>query len=154
MKKTYWVALFFCLLIVLGGYRGQAQSKPREVIIKSVGNLVEFDLNEITAKAGSRLKVVMDNVTTNPSMRHNFVLLNVGPEDEATISEVGIGAIQVGEAKDYIPDSKAILAHTAMASPGQRTEVIFTVPPPGDYSYLCTFLGHYIQMRGVLHSVK
>ena len=109
---------------------------------------------EITAKAGSQLKVVMDNIATNPGMRHNFVLLNVGPEDTATIESIGIGAIQAGEAKDYIPDSKAILAYTPMANAGERTEVVFTVPPPGDYSYICTYLGHYIQMRGVLHSVK
>jgi azurin len=82
------------------------------------------------------------------------VLLNVGPDDNATIENIGIGAIQAGEAKDYIPDSKAILAYTPMADAGTRTEVVFTVPPPGDYAYLCTYLGHYIQMRGVLHSVK
>ena len=153
MRDKYLAVVLVCLLtLVLGGY-GQAQS-PQEVILKPVGNMVAFEMVEITAKAGSQLKVVMDNIATNPGMRHNFVLLNVKPDDDATIESIGIGAIQAGEAKDYIPDSKAILAHTAMASAGKRTEVVFTVPPPGDYAYLCTYLGHYIQMRGVLHSVK
>ncbi len=153
MSNKYLAFVLVCLLtLVLGGY-GQAES-PQEVILKPVGNMVAFELVEITAKAGSQLKVVMDNIATNPGMRHNFVLLNVGPDDNATIENIGIEAIQAGEAKDYIPDSKAILAYTPMADAGTRTEVVFTVPPPGDYAYLCTYLGHYIQMRGVLHSVK
>ncbi len=153
MRDKYLAVVLVCLLtLVLGGY-GQAES-PQEVILKPVGNMVAFELVEITAKAGSQLKVVMDNIATNPGMRHNFVLLNVRPDDNGTIENIGIGAIQAGEAKEYIPDSKAILAFTPMADAGQRTEVVFTVPPPGDYSYICTYLGHYIQMRGVLHSVK
>ncbi len=153
MSDKYLTVVLVCFLtLVVGGY-GQAES-PQEVILKPVGNMVAFEMVEITAKAGSQLKVVMDNIATNPGMRHNFVLLNVGPDDNATIENIGIGAIQAGEAKDYIPDSKAILAHTPMANAGTRTEVVFTVPPPGDYAYLCTYLGHYIQMRGVLHSVK
>ena len=155
MRDKYLEVVFVCCLtLVMGGY-GQAQSSaPQEVILQPVGNMVAFEMVEITAKAGSQLKLVMDNIATNPGMRHNFVLLNVGPEDTATIESIGIGAIQAGEAKEYIPDSKAILAFTPMADAGQRTEVVFTVPPPGDYSYICTYLGHYIQMRGVLHSVK
>ena len=154
MRAKHLAVVLVCFLtLVLGGY-GQAQSAPQVVILKPVGNQVAFEMVEITAKAGSQLKVVMDNIATNPGMRHNFVLLNVGPEDMATIESIGIGAIQAGEAKEYIPDSKAILAFTPMADAGQRTEVVFTVPPPGDYSYICTYLGHYIQMRGVLHSVK
>ncbi len=146
------IVLLSFLTLVLAGY-AQAQS-PKEVILKPAGNMVAFEMVEITAKAGSQLKVVMDNIATNPGMRPNFVLLNVGPDDESTIESIGIGAIQAGEAKDYIPDSKAILAYTPMANAGERTEVVFTVPPPGDYSYICSYLGHYIQMRGVLHSVK
>jgi len=153
MRDRYRSVPLVCLLTLVLGYDGQALS-PQEVILKPVGNQVVFEMVEITAKAGSQLKVVMDNIATNPGMRHNFVLLNVGPKDTATIESIGIGAIQAGEANEYIPDSKAILAYTPMANAGERTEVVFTVPPPGDYSYICTYLGHYIQMRGVLHSVK
>ena len=148
---------FLCCLVVvvlLVGLPSQAQAADQEVIIKPVDNKVLFDTEEITAKAGSRLKVVFDNIATNPGMRHNFVLLNVGPDDEATIGQVGIGAVQAGEAKDFIPDNDAILAHTKMAGAGERVEVEFTVPIPGDYVYLCSYLGHYVMMRGVLHSVE
>jgi azurin len=148
---------FLCCLVVvvlLGGGSSRAQSVDQEVTIKPVGNKVLFDIEEITAKAGSRLKVVFDNIATNPGMRHNFVLLKVGPDDEATIGQVGVGAVQAGEAKDFIPDHDAILAYTKMSGAGERVEVEFTVPPPGDYVYLCTYFGHYGMMRGVLHSEK
>ena len=154
MRKTDLKVL--CLLVVvvlLGSYPAQAQS-AEEVTIKPVDNQVLFDTEEITAKAGSRLKVVFENVATNPAMRHNFVLLNVGPGDEATIGQVGIGAVQAGEAKDFIPGHDAILAYTKMANAGESVEVEFTVPPAGDYVYLCSYLGHYVMMRGVLHSVE
>jgi len=144
----------FMAVVLLGTYPCRAQSADQEVTIKPVDNQVLFDTEEITAKAGSRLKVVLDNIATNPAMRHNFVLLSVGPDDEATIGQVGIGAVQAGEAKDFIPDHDAILAYTKMAGAGDRVEVEFTVPPPGDYVYLCSYLGHYVMMRGVLHSVE
>ena len=148
----FWVLVV--MVILLGGYSSQVLAADQEVTIKPIGNQVLFDTEEITAKAGSQLKVVFDNIATNPGMRHNFVLLNVGPDDEATIGQVGIGAVQAGEAKDYIPDHDAIVAYTKMAGAGDRVEVEFTVPPPGDYVYLCSYLGHYVMMRGVLHSVE
>lgn len=155
MRRIHSTGLFVCCLGVLsGGYQGQAQSAQQEVILKPVDNQMLFDIEEITAKAGSRLKVVLNNIATNPAMRHNFVLLSVGPEDTATIQEIGLSAIQVGAAKDFVPDNEAILAYTKIADPGERTEVEFTVPPPGDYSYLCTYLGHWVTMKGVLHSVE
>ncbi len=155
MRHAEMKGLFLVVMVVLlGGAVGRVQAADQEVTIKPVGNQVRFGTEEITAKAGSQLKVIFDNIATNPGMRHNFVLLNVGRDDEATIGQVGIGAVQAGEAKDYIPDHDAILAHTTMADAGERVEVEFTVPPPGDYAYLCSYLGHYSMMQGVLHSVE
>jgi azurin len=31
--------------------------------------------------------------------------------------------------------------------------VTFTAPAAGDYPYICTFPGHYMTMRGVMHVV-
>ena len=42
-------------------------------------DILLFAPDEITAKAGSQLKVVMDNVAIIPVMFHNVVFLNVGP---------------------------------------------------------------------------
>ncbi len=35
--------------------------------------------------------------------------------------------------------------------PGTSVDFSFTAPPAGDYPYICTFPGHYIMMKGLLH---
>jgi len=142
----------FCLMIGLGS--GAALAQKQEIVIKPVGNKVLFDLDEITAKAGSKLVIIMDNIATNPAMAHNWVLLDVKPADTTTVQRIGLASMKAGEAKEFIPDDDAILAYTPLAAPGQKTQVELTVPPPGDYAYICSFLGHYMQMKGVLHSVE
>ena len=79
MRKS--MLCFFGLLLpvmMLGEFRVQGQAVT-EIIIQPAGNKLLFAPDEITAKAGSQLKVVMDNVATIPVMFHNVVFLNVGP---------------------------------------------------------------------------
>ena len=78
----------------------------------------------------------------------------ISRRDKLNVFENFVRKIKLVLIRFGVPDNKAILAYTPMANAGERTEVVFTVPPPGDYSYICSYLGHYIQMRGVLHSVK
>ncbi len=64
--------LFLLVVVVLlGGYPSRAQSADQEVIIKPVDNKVLFDTEEITAKAGSRLRVVFDNLQLSWTLRHD-----------------------------------------------------------------------------------
>jgi len=112
---------------------------------------MKYELTEFTVKAGQRVKVVMDNTATAPAMQHNVVITKPGTNTD----EVGLAAVTAGEAGSYIPkDSKAILFYTAIAKPGEKTEVVFSAPPAGDYPYLCTFPGHFALMKGVMHSVN
>lgn len=131
---------------------GKAQGPVKTVTLTPVGNEMKYAVTEITANAGSKLRVVMDNTATQADMHHNFTLLNVPPTDEKTIQEVGMAAIQVGEAGNWLPNLASIIAHTPIALPGEKTDVVFTVPPAGDYAYICTYNAHYATMRGVLHS--
>lgn len=43
-----------------------------------------------------------------------------------------------------------ILAQTKMLGGGQKTSIKFTAPKKGNYTYLCTFPGHAVLMRGVM----
>ena len=52
--------------------------------------------------------------------------------------------------KDYIPESPDIIAHTKLIQPGQTGSVEVTLEP-GEYPYLCTFPGHSMVMKGVMH---
>ncbi len=139
------------ILALIVAVAGCGESGPKRVEITPVGNEMKFEQVMITAQAGTQLTIVMNNTATSEAMVHNVSVLNVH-KDNAVITEVGNAAIAAGEAKGYIPDHAALLASTAMAKPGEQTEVTFTVPPPGDYTYLCLFPGHYILMQGTLRS--
>jgi azurin len=159
MSSIRWkgmpLALAFFSLAFLSlacGGSGSGGGAVQTVTLTPVGNEMKYAVTEITAKAGSQLHVVMNNTATQADMHHNFTLLNTKPSDEATIQEVGMAAIQMGEAGNWLPNMPVVLAHTPIALPGQQTEVTFKVPPPGDYAYICTYNAHYATMRGTLHS--
>jgi azurin len=126
-----------------------AAPQVRVVVIKPVGEEMKYDTTEFTVKAGTPVKVVMQNTATQPAMHHNVVITKPGTNTD----EIGIAAIQAGEAAGYIPTHDAILFYTPMSAPGETREVEFTAPAPGDYPYVCTFPGHYALMKGVMHSV-
>ena len=126
----------------------RAEAEVRTIILRPVGNQMKYDTVEIVAKAGTRLRVILDNTATSLAMVHNFTLLKDGTD----IFEVGTAATRAGPSSNYIPRHEAIIAHTDMTNPGTRTETVFTVPPPGNYPYVCLYPGHYFTMQGVLHA--
>lgn len=138
-----------------GGLAQQADAPASQepIVIEPVGNELKFATTEITAKAGTEITLVMNNTAALAGMVHNVAVLNLEVGDDAGIQAVGMAAMQAGVDNDYLPDHEALIVATPMAAPGERTEVTFTVPPPGDYPYVCLFPGHYVTMRGVLHAV-
>lgn len=120
-----------------------------EMTIITDGDVMEFDVTEIRAPAGSRLTITYVNRGTSPTMTHNVVFVWTR-EDVLTVGQAAL----VAQANDYIPPGEMdrIIAYTPLAPPGETVEVTFTVPPPGIYPYICTFGGHYMAMQGVLIS--
>jgi uncharacterized protein len=130
-----------CATIFLSGC---GDVKPVTVVIQSVGNEMKYNVTRFEVKAGQEVTLIMENKSTIDVMRHNIVVLN----DAAAINEVGQAAIS---APGYIPANEAIIAATAIAGPGEKTQVTFSAPEtPGDYPYICTFPGHYVMMTGVM----
>lgn len=123
-----------------------AQEVDQELVVPAIKNAMSFAVGEVSAPAGATVRLVMDNSeTTSPAMVHNVVVV----ETEAAVERVGRDA---ATAPDNIPDDEAILSHTPLARPGQRTAVVFTMPPPGRYPFLCTYPGHFRFMQGTLVS--
>lgn len=121
-----------------------------QYFLRPVGNLMRYDTENITVKAGTQVRVFLENTSESDAMRHNFVLLKEGTDFKV----FGRLANKATEESGYIPESDAILAHTALSKPGGTVMVQFTAPPPGEYPYLCTFPGHWASMRGTLRSVN
>ncbi len=141
---------------------GQATTTPTTTASKAApkgartveitgGDNMKFDKTEITAKPGETLRVVLKSIGTMPKqiMGHNWVLLKAGA-DQVEFNKAAFNARET----DFIPPAMkdAVVAHTGLVGPGETVEVTFTVPAKaGNYTYLCSFPGHFaLGMRGTL----
>lgn len=123
-----------------------AEPVDAEVVVATDRNAMRYATPRVEAPAGARVRLVIDNATTtSPAMIHNVVVLN----DAGAVDRVGQAAAREA---DHIPDDPAILVFTPLAGPGARAAVVFTMPPPGTYPFICTYPGHYTMMRGTLVS--
>ncbi len=123
-----------------------AQAVDAELVVASTPNAMAYATTEVTAPAGATVRLVMDNRgTTSPAMLHNVVVVRTQGDVER-VGQAGAGD------PDHLPDDPAVIAGTAIAQPGARTAVVFTMPPPGRYPYVCAYPGHYLMMRGTLVS--
>lgn len=119
------------------------QAVGTELVLSSDGNQIAYDKTTLTATAGL-IRLRFSNNASAAAMRHNVVIVKAGSEDA-----VGVGGISAGEGKHYLPDSDDVLGATKMLRPGESGTVVVDLPP-GTYSYICTFPGHYLSMRGTL----
>jgi azurin len=112
-----------------------------------------YDKTELTAPAGSVVSLTLNNTQSPTQQPHNFVLVKPGKIDAVgTLATAMITDPRAVE-KNYIPDnSNDIIVNTPLAQPGKSVTIQFTLPlEPGDYPFLCTFPGHWLQMRGTFH---
>lgn len=119
-------------------------SGARVVELRSTGITLSYDVTEIRAKAGERLRIRFVNAS---DMVHNLVLVKA----EADIHPIGIAAIAVPADELVLQEfADRILAASKLAYPGDTVELEFMVPAPGSYPYICTFSGHFTMMQGRL----
>ncbi len=134
------------LACLAGSVPLEAHQTPRTItltVADPVGDKMSYSVKQIVAKPGEKLKIRMVSMAQTPKivMAHNFVLLKAGTDVKA-FSDAAANA----RATDYIPPAftSAIIAHTAMAGPGESMDVTFTAPTkPGKYVFLCSFAGHW-----------
>lgn len=119
-------------------------------VFEITGNdTMKFSLATMEVAAGQDFKVVFTNVGTLPkeAMGHNWVLLKPGT-DVATFATAAMTARDT----DYIPAAMKdqVIAHTAILGPKKSEELSVKGLPAGEYAFICSFPGHYIQMKGTL----
>jgi azurin len=126
------------------------QAGPRAVPIE-VGDNMKFSPTTITAKPGEQLRVVVKDVgqMAKVAMAHNFVLLKKGANPKDFVDK-SANARDTEFIASAVKDQ--VLANTRLVGPGETAEVSFTAPrQAGDYTFLCSFPGHYaLGMKGVL----
>jgi azurin len=135
---------------VAGARSGPRQAGPRVVAIE-VGDNMRFSVAAIAAKPGEPIKIVLKGVGQMPkvAMGHNFILLKKGTDAKAFAEKSGTSR----ETEFIAPAVKdQVLASTHLVGPGETVETTFNAPKvPGDYTYLCSFPGHFaLGMKGIL----
>lgn len=122
----------------------------RTIDIVGTDNM-KFSVTSIEAEAGEEITIKLTTKSQIPkmAMAHNVVVI----DREADVSAIAQASMKAKD-NDYIaPDYKdKIVAATGLAGGGETVEVTFTVPEePGDYTYICSFPGHFqAGMKGVL----
>ncbi len=120
-------------------------------------NPLGYDKTELSVTAGQKVKLTLNNTGSIAPQPHNFLLLKPGKLDAVGALANAMLADPQGMAKSYIPDAaKAdIVVNTKLVQPNQSETIEFTAPTEaGDYPYMCTFPGHWMLMRGVMHVTK
>ena len=120
----------------------------RAVCVEAAAGL-QFATKELTAHAGERLSLTFANPDVLP---HNWVLLAPGSFEKVGDLANKLIADPQGAAQHYVPDIPEVLAWTGMVSPGDSATIHFNAPAqPGEHPYICTFPGHWMVMKGLLH---
>ena len=116
------------------------------VILNSFDNMI-YDKNKIEVNSGKNIILTLNHKgkVSKEFMGHNFVLLKKG----VNVDEYAKKAV-LAKSNDYIPDSDEAIAYTKMLGGGESTTISFLAPEAGIYTYICTFPGHYMMMRGEL----
>ena len=152
LSLTVGLPVIFPLLNGCG--RSAAQNRPGGQVgdgialeIASVGNQLAFDKPTLTVRAGQPVTLTFRNVST--VFQHNWVVVDGGPEAAEQVNQAAAAA---GPDRGYLPENtRQILAYTSLLPSGESDTITFTARNVGEYTYLCTFPGHYLAgMKGTL----
>ena len=143
-KLILGVALLSCANLALA-------AKTCNLAIEG-NDLMKYNVTELKVGADcTDVELTLKHVGKLPkqTMGHNWVLAQT--TDYTAVANAGMAA---GLDKDYLPvDDKRIIAHTKVIGGGESTSVKFPVSKltkGGDYTFFCSFPGHYGLMRGKL----
>jgi len=141
----------FALAAVLSAAALPAMAAQCEATIEG-NDAMQFNLKEMTVdKSCEEFTVHLKHVGERPveTMGHNWVLTTTA--DMQTTATDGMAA---GAAAGYIkPDDERVIAHTDMIGGGQESSVTFDVSKlkeGEEYTYFCSFPGHWAVMKGTL----
>ncbi|HMN35484.1 MAG TPA: azurin [Chiayiivirga sp.] len=129
----------------------QLQAKTCELSIDSTDQMT-FSAKELSVGADcTEVKLTLHHVgkLAKNVMGHNWVLTKTA--DYQPVAQDGMKA---GLDADYLKaDDDRIIAHTALIGGGETTSVTFPVSKlekGGDYTFFCSFPGHWAVMHGKL----
>lgn len=119
------------------------------ISISCVRERMLYSKTEFTVKAGQAVSLHFSNPDATA---HNLAICMPGTAEEIGMAGNEMAKDPEGIKKDFIPQTDKILHHTKLLFPDTAETLRFTAPKePGDYPYVCTFPGHWVIMRGMMH---
>lgn len=129
-----------------------AQDQTKTIIISVVPDLMQFDKEQITVKAGQKVIIELENPD---GMQHNLVIIKPGTIDKVGAAADALARDPKGAQQHYVPKMPEVLFATKLLNPEEVVTLSFTAPTqPGDYPFVCTFPGHWRMMQGVMKVTK
>ena len=117
-------------------------------IYSTVAGGLTFEPDEIRAKAGTPLKIRFVNESP---LSHNVVIL----KNQKDLDEIGAASFHAGASHFVPPEHKAkLVGYSTVAEAGKTVTFAITVPPVGEYLFVCFVDGHFNMMIGKLKSFK
>ena len=136
---------------VLATFSSVAAAKTCQLEIEGTDQMT-FNKKELAVAADcTEVQLTLKHTGKMPvtAMGHNWVLTET--KDMQAVATAGMSA---GAAKDYVPPGDArVIAFTKLVGGGQTTSVTFPtskLKKGGDYTFFCSFPGHWAVMKGKL----
>ena len=120
----------------------------RVLVLKTLPEQMFYDKTRLVVEAKKPVEIIFENPD---SMPHNFVITAPGAREE--IGRLADTLIPEADEQGrlFIPKSPKVLFASKLVDPGARLKLNFNAPDePGEYSYVCTFPGHWLRMFGTL----
>jgi len=151
LKLRFWisgVALASTLALAAcgGSTDGAASGGATKLNVSTAGEALQFAPAALNATAGQQVQVTFKNGST--AQKHNWVLVKGGDAEAQKVDDAGATA---GEAAGYIPTDPNVISSVKLLEGAASGTASFAAPAAGNYTFLCTFPGHYAAgMKGVL----
>jgi azurin len=139
------------LLGALSVFAPLTYAKTCELTI-SGNDAMQFDKQTLAVEADcTEVKLTLTHSGKLPAsaMGHNWVLT-----ETSVFQAVATAGMSAGLPNDYVPkDDQRVIAHTKVIGGGETTSVTFptsALKKGGDYTFFCSFPGHWSVMKGTL----
>ncbi len=120
----------------------------RVLVLKTLHEQMLYDKSRLVVEVGKPVEIIFENPD---SMPHNFVVTLPGAREEIGKLADTLTPEPDDEGRLFIPKSTKIFFASKLVEPGTKLKINFTAPTtPGEYTYVCTFPGHWMRMFGTL----